>query len=127
MLPRHQFDYGTGRSAVPLTSTHTYPSLFRTSKPFRGFGGLHQDFLRSSSAGTATTLPSRQLYIGNPSRACSSMAFSTAALSAIVARSDNGSSSTFGGGLILLFYNALSGHCNALYPICEPVLLPLTQ
>src|SRR6266851_901554 len=114
MLSWHQFDSGMDHSAVSVDVLPHLSPLFHTSKPFRGFRGLHQDFLRSSSAGTATTLPSRQIYIGNPSRACSSMAFSTAALSAIVARSNNGSSSTFGGGLIMLFHNALSSYCNAL-------------
>src|SRR2546426_2499694 len=124
MPPWHQFDSGMGHLTVsPGTHSHL-PPLFLSFQTFRG---LHQDFMRSSSAGTATTCPSRQMYIGNPSRACSSMAFSTAALSAIVARSNNGSLSTFGGGLIMLFHNALLSHCNALCPICEAALLPRTR
>jgi hypothetical protein len=56
---------------------------------------------RNSWAGTSTTLPSRQIEIGRPSRICDSMTFSKAALRAISARSPSGNSRTFAGGLVV--------------------------
>jgi len=74
---------------------------------------LLQEPLRDSSAGTATAQPSRQIYIGSPSRACCSIAFSIAALSASVARSSNGNSRTFAGSLVTILRNARLAHCSA--------------
>src|ERR1041385_5091084 len=56
---------------------------------------------RNSCADTSTTLPSRQIEIGRPSRICDSMTFSNAALRAISARSPRGSSRIFAGGLVV--------------------------
>src|SRR5579863_1087019 len=58
---------------------------------------------RSCSGESSTTVPSRQMYIGRPWRACSTITFSTAALSAISERSSSGSASTFAGGLVMAF------------------------
>src|SRR5260370_42311987 len=55
----------------------------------------NQECGRSSSAGTPTTLPSRQIYKGNPPRAGSSMTFSTPPFLAISARSRRRTSTTF--------------------------------
>jgi hypothetical protein len=56
-----------------------------------GLGGVS----RNSWADTSTTLPSRQIEIGRPSRICDSMTFSKAALRAISA------SRIFAGGLVV--------------------------
>src|SRR5690348_7720195 len=56
---------------------------------------------RNSWADTSTTLPSRQIEIGRPSRICASITFSKAALRAISARSPRGNSRIFAGGLVV--------------------------
>jgi hypothetical protein len=63
---------------------------------------------RRCSGESSTTVPSRQMYIGRPWRACSTITFSTAALSAISARSSNGIASTFAGGLVMAFRSGQS-------------------
>jgi hypothetical protein len=56
---------------------------------------------RNSWGDTSTTLPSRQIEIGRPSRICDSMTFSKAALMAISARSPRGNSRIFAVGLVV--------------------------
>jgi hypothetical protein len=68
-----------------------------------GLAGDHSGLTgvsRNSWADTSTTLPSRQIEIGRPSRTCASTTFSTAALKAISARSPRGNSRILAGGLV---------------------------
>src|SRR5260370_11905431 len=53
-------------------SSDLYPHLSLALPHFQNTWELLQDFLRTSSAATATTLPSRQIYRGNPHCAGSS-------------------------------------------------------
>src|SRR5205807_10073266 len=85
---------------------HTMIEIWKTyrseTSPRDHFGRTGSDGSCNSYGGTATTLPSRQIWIGRPVRMCSCTIFWTATLSAISARTSRGNLRISEDGLLIL-------------------------